>query len=178
MQGFADLSNDIAVAMAWLLPTACYIAAFSCFFYGVWGIWQQQQPQNPHRGKPWVPYVSVVLSGAFAAFDRILTKSATSADLDIQASLSDSSPTGYTSSVSPITGTGPKDAILAIVGDFSLFFQMFGAWVAFFAFYSWHTAMTGKSNRSRLSCFLQFVFGVVLLNPQKEANWLLSYWPS
>ncbi|AOX18422.1 hypothetical protein [Kozakia baliensis] len=178
MEGLVSFTNDIAIAMAWVLPAACYAAAFYCFFTGVWGIWQQHQPQNPYVGKPWVPYLSVVLAGVFAAFDRILTKSATSANLDIDVSLSSASPTGYTGSVDPIAGTGPKDAILTIVSEFALFFQMFGAWVAFFAILAWHASNTGKTNRGKMSCFLQFAFGVVLLHPQKEATWLLSYWPT
>ncbi|MGV4857783.1 hypothetical protein [Acetobacter senegalensis] len=178
MEGLVNFLNDIAIAGSWLLPTACYIAACMSFIYAVWGMWQQSQPQNPFVGKPWVPYVALVLSGAFAAFDRILTKAAKSAKLDMQVSLNSSSPTGYTGNTSPISGAGPHDAILQIVKDFSLFFQTFGAWVAFFALISWQGAMTGKNNRTKLGLLCQFALGVVLLNPVKEANWLLSYWPN
>nr|WP_243429857.1 hypothetical protein [Acetobacter sacchari] len=170
--------NDLAVGGSWFLPTACYIAASYCFITGAWGIWQQRQPQNPYVDRPWVPYASIVLAGVFAAFDRILTKSAHSANLDVQVSLNSASPTGYTGGVSPISGTGPHDAIIEVVKDFAMFFETFGAWVAFFAVLSWQGAMTGKNNRSRLGCICQFTLGVILLNPVKEANWLLSYWPN
>lgn len=178
MEGLVNFLNDIAIGASWLLPTACYIAACYCFIVAVWGMWQQSQPQNPFVGKPWVPYLSLVLSGAFAAFDRILTKSATSAKLNVQVSLKSASPTGYTDGTSPIAGAGPHDAIIEIVKDFSLFFDTFGAWVAFFALLSWQGSMTGKNNRSKLGLVCQFALGVALLNPVKEANWLLSYWPS
>lgn len=177
MEGLVNFLRDIAIAGSWFLPAACYIAASFLFIGGVWGIWQQSQPQNPYVGKPWVPYLSIVLSGAFAAFDRILTKSAKSADLDVDVSLSSESPTGYTGGGTLLNGAGPHDAILEIVKDFALFFQVFGAWVAFFALLSWKDSAAGKNNRTKLACLGQFALGVILLNPVKEANWLLSYWP-
>jgi len=176
MQGLINLVDDLALGMAWLLPTACAIAAWMSFLFGAWGLWQQRQPQNPFVGKPWIPGLSLVLSGAFASFDRILTKSAASVGADTQVSLG-SSVTGYTdSSTTTSLGTDPESAILAIVSDFSLFFEMFGAWAAFFALVSWNASVTGKTNRSKLSCFVQFVFGVILLNPVTEATWILSHW--
>lgn len=77
MQGLVNLVNDFALAMAWLLPMACYIAAWIAFLTGAWGLWQQRQSQNPFVGRPWVPWIGIVLSGVFATFDRILTKSTT-----------------------------------------------------------------------------------------------------
>ena len=177
MQGLVNLVNDLALAMAWLLPMACYIAAWIAFLTGAWGLWQQRQPQNPFVGRPWVPWIGIVLSGVFATFDRILTKSTTSAGLDTQVSLG-ASVTGYTDAAtgSVISGTGPEDAILSIVSDFALFFEMFGAWAAFMAVVAWNASATGKTNRSKLSCLIQFVFGVILLNPVKEATWILNHW--
>jgi len=175
VNGLVSFVNDLATAMAWFLPAFCYIAAWSSFSFGVWGLWRQSSPQNPFIGKPWIPVFSVVMSGVFAAFDRILTKSATSANVNMQVSLG-SSVTGYTDTAATIGGTDPSSAILEIVTDFSLFFEMFGAFCAFFAVVAWNASATGKSNRGRLSCLVQFVFGVILLNPAKEATWLLSYW--
>lgn len=177
MQGLVNLVNDLGLGMAWLLPMACYIAAWISFLTGAWGLWQQRQPQNPFVGKPWVPWLGIVLSGVFAAFDRILTKSSASTGLGTQVALG-TSVTGYTDATadSVISGSGPEDAILAIVNDFSLFFEMFGAWAAFMAVVAWNASATGKTNRSKLSCLVQFIFGVILLNPVKEAKWILNHW--
>ena len=177
MEGLVNLVHEIAVGMGWLLPTACYAAAVSCLIFSLIGIYQYYHPTiQALQDKPWLPYLSLVLCGVFASFNVILTKSTASAGTDVQVTLGDAA-TSYSTADSLITGTGPKDAILAIVKDFALFFQMFGAWTCFFAVLTWFAIQRGRSNRERLGCGIQYVFGVMLLNPVKDATWILSFWP-
>ncbi|KXV21467.1 MULTISPECIES: hypothetical protein [Gluconobacter] len=177
MEGLVALVNEIATGMGWLLPTACYGAAISCLIFSIWGIYQYYHPTlQAMQDRPWLPYLSLVLCGVFASFNVILTKSTASAGTDVQVSLADTA-TSYSTAGSLLSGTGPKDAILTIVTDFALFFQMFGAWTCFFAVLTWFAIQRGRSNRDRLGCGVQYVFGVMLLNPVKDATWILSFWP-
>ncbi len=73
MQGLVNFAGQIGNAIAILLPTFCYAAALVCFLFAGWGFWMQSHPDNPFRGKPWIPFVSLVLSGVFSTFDRTLT---------------------------------------------------------------------------------------------------------
>ena len=71
MQGLVDFANQIGEVFGVLVPTLCYLAALFCFLFAVWGFWMQSHPQNPFFGRPWIPFVSLVLCGVFASFDKI-----------------------------------------------------------------------------------------------------------
>src|SRR5271157_3125780 len=73
MQGLVDFASQVGEAFAVLLPTFAYLAALGCFLFAAWGFWVQAQPHNPFRGRPWIPFVSLILAGAFANFDKILS---------------------------------------------------------------------------------------------------------
>ena len=68
MQGLVNFAGQIGNAIAILLPTFSYLAAIGLFLSSTWGFWMQAQPHNPYRGRPWVPFVALLLSGAFASF--------------------------------------------------------------------------------------------------------------
>ncbi|GBQ27963.1 hypothetical protein AA0472_2553 [Acetobacter estunensis NRIC 0472] len=178
MEGLVNLTNDLAQAGGWLLPTLCYFAAMSSFIGALWGFYRYATPDlNPNRTRPWVPWVLMVMTGVFISFNVILSKSLVSAGSDIRTTLSDQA-TSYDSTAGDLlSGTGPKDAIIVIVQDFAAFFQIFGAFACFFAVVTWVGVVKGRSQRGFLSCAIQYVFGVILMNPVQEANWLLSYWP-
>ena len=178
MEGLVNLSNDLAEAGAWLLPTFCYFAAMSCFIGSLWGFYRFATPElNPNRSRPWVPFVLMVMTGVFISFNVVLNKSLVSAQSGISISLSDQATSYDSSSGDLLSGNGPKDAILTIVADFKAFFQVFGAFACFFAVLTWVSIVKGRSQRGFLSCVVQYVFGIILMNPVKEATWLLSYWP-
>ena len=73
MQGLVDFASQIGEVFAVLLPTFAYLTALGCFLFAAWGFWMQGQPHNPFRGRPWIPFVSLILAGAFASFDKILS---------------------------------------------------------------------------------------------------------
>ncbi len=175
MQGLVNFGDQVAVVLAVLLPTFCYCAALGWFLFGAWGLWQQAQPHNPFRGKPWIPYVSIILSGAAAAFDRILTKANISGGSTVTVGLAGDL-TSYTAGVTAKTllGTTPGDAIVNIVDIFALFFQCSGAMFCFLAMVAWRSTINGTSNRTRSGCGIQFVFGVILMNPRTVTAWLVS----
>lgn len=175
MQGLVNLGNQVAIVLAVMLPTFCYCAALGWFLFGAWGLWQQAQPHNPFRGKPWIPYVSIILSGVAAAFDRILTMANRSGGSTMTVGLS-SNLTSYTTGVTANTllGTTPGDAIVNIIGIFALFFQCAGAMFCFLAMVAWRSSINGASNRTRSGCGIQFVFGVILMNIVTVTAWLVA----
>lgn len=172
MQGLVSFSGQIGNAMAILLPTFCYLAALGLFLFAGWGFWMQAQPDNPFRGKPWVPFFSLILCGAFASFDRVLTLANASAGTTLQASIG--ALTAYVPPPGVGLGNTPGDTVINVVQAFLLFFQSFGAMACFFALLGWHAVVSGRSNRSQGGCGVQFVFGVMLINILQISQWLVA----
>ena len=175
MQGLVNFADQCALVLAVFLPAFCYCAAIGWFGFGAWGLWQQSQPHNPFRGKPWVPIFSILLSGVASAFDKILTKANASGGSSVTVGMAGDL-TSYTSGTvnTTLLGNTPGDAILNITDIFALFFQCFGAWCCFLALMSWRATINGQSNRSRMGCGVQFVFGVILINPHTVMQWLVT----
>src|ERR1700709_2052826 len=74
MQGLVNFAQQVALVLAVLLPSFLYCSAIGLFLFAGWGLWQQAQPQNPFRDRPWIPWLSLVISGACASFPAILNK--------------------------------------------------------------------------------------------------------
>lgn len=174
MQGLVDLAGQIGQAFAIVLPTFCYIASLSLFLVAGWGFWRQAHPDNPFRGKPWVPWVALLLCGVFASFDRFLTMANRSGGSSIAVSVANLS--SYSPTTAP-TGLGstPANSVLIIVQTFQGFFQAFGAMMAFLAVYAFWSTVAGTSRRSAGGCFVQFVFAVLLINVQTISQWLVGF---
>lgn len=174
MQGLVNFAGQIGNAIAVLLPTFCYLAALGLFLFAAWGFWMQARPENPFRGRPWIPAVSLLLCGAFASFDRVLTMANATAGTNLNVSIG-----ALTSYAPPTVGAGalgatPGEAIVNIVQLFQGFFQPFGALACFFAVLAWRSVIEGKSNRSQSGCAIQFVFGIMLINIQTVTSWLVG----
>jgi hypothetical protein len=173
MQGLVNFAGQIGNAIAILLPTFCYAAALVCFLFAGWGFWMQSHPDNPFRGKPWIPFVSLVLSGVFSTFDRTLTMANATAGTNLQVSVT--ALTSYTPpTIGGVLGAGPGETVVNVVQLFLGFFQSFGAMACFFAFLAWRSVVNGRSNRSATSCGVQFVFGVMLINIATITQWLVT----
>jgi hypothetical protein len=166
MQGLVDFASQVGEAFAILVPTFCYLAALMCFLFAAWGFWMQSHPQNPFFGRPWIPALSLVLSGAFASFDKILNMALATAGSGVTASISSlssySPPTVPTGAA--LMGASPSATLVNVVTLFQAFFQSFGALVVFFALVSWRSVVNGQANRSQVGCVVQFVFGIMLIN--------------
>ena len=175
MQGLVNFADQFAVILAFLLPAVCYCSAIGLFLFGAWGLWQQAGAHNPFHGKPWIPWVAIVLSGVCSAFDGLLTKVNVSAGSDLTVGVGGSL-TSYTDSTVSTTllGTTPGDAFLNIVNIFSLFFECFGAFCCFAAMMAWWGTVNGRSNQSRVGCAIKFAFGVILMNPNTTSQWLVT----
>ena len=127
MQGLVDFASQIGEVFAVLLPTFAYLAALGCFLFAAWGFWMQAQPHNPFRGRPWIPFVSLVLAGAFASFDKILSMALASGGSSLSASitsLSSYSPPSV-SDTSSLMGSTPerdarqrRDAVSGVLSEF------------------------------------------------------------
>jgi hypothetical protein len=165
MQGLVDFAGQIGEAFAVLLPTFAYLAALGCFLFAAWGFWMQAQPDNPFRGRPWIPLASLLLSGAFASFDKVLTMANASAGSSIEVSISSLSSYSIPSATgSSLMAASPGATLVNVVTLFQAFFQSFGAMCAFFALIAWRAVVNGRANRSHGGCVVQFVFGVMLIN--------------
>jgi hypothetical protein len=176
MQGLVDFASQIGEVFAVLLPTFAYLAALGCFLFAAWGFWMQAQPHNPFHGRPWIPFVSLVLSGAFASFDGILSMALASGGSSLSASITSLS--SYTPPTAPdaasLMGTTPGATLVNVVTLFQGFFQSFGAMVAFFALITWRSVINGHANRSQMGCVVQFVFGIMLINILAITNALIA----
>ena len=104
-----------------------------------------------------------MISGAFASFDRVLTlangSAGTHGEVSIGALTSYSPPT-----VSDVLGNAPGDAMVNVVTLFAAFFQTFGALACLWALIVWRGMVNGQNNRTEGGCFVQFAFGVMLMN--------------
>ena len=174
MQGLVNFAAQCALIFAVLLPTFLYLSALGLFIFAVWGMWMQAQPRNPFAGKPWIPWVSLVLSGAFASFPTILNM----VNISVGSTVTTSVVAGLSSYTTPnttnILGNTPGDTVLNIVTAFQGFFQVFGAMCVFFAMLAWHAVVAGRTNRPQSSCAIQFVFGVMLMNVLTITQWLVG----
>ena len=171
MQGLVDFAGDIGNGIAVVLPTISYLMALFSFLFAAWGFWMQADPANPFHGKPWIPLVSLVLSGAFASFDHVLTMANASAGTGLTVSIG--ALTSYSApSTSSVLGSTPGAAIVNVVTLFKGFFQSFGAMACLFAVIAWRGIVNGQSNRTQGGCFIQFAFGVMLMNIITVTTWL------
>src|SRR5271166_3531466 len=128
MQGLVDFASQIGEVFAVLLPTFAYLTALGCFLFAAWGFWMLGQPHNPFRGRPWIPFVSLILAGAFASFDKILSMALASGGSSLSASitsLSSYSPPSV-SDASTLMGSTPSATLVNVVTLFQGFFQVSG----------------------------------------------------
>ena len=175
MQGLVDFASQIGEAFAILVPTFSYLAALACFLFAAWGFWMQSQPQSPFHGRPWIPFLSLVMSGAFASFDKVLNMALATAGSSVTASISSlSSYTPPTVDTGALLGGTPSATLVNVVTLFQAFFQSFGAMVVFFALLSWRSVVNGQANRSQMGCGVQFVFGIMLINVLAITNALIA----
>jgi hypothetical protein len=165
MQGLVNFASALADGIAVMLPAFCYLAACACFFFGTWGLWTLAggAASGTRHPRPWVPFLSIVMSGLFATFPGFLTRANVSLGTDLTASL-----TSYAPSTPPVAGTilgtTPFETMVNIVDAFEYFFQMFGAACVFFAILRWRAIVSGRVEGSTLGCGVQLLFGVLLVN--------------
>ena len=174
MQGLVNLVTQIAAALGILFSPACYLGAIWCFIHSGWAFKRQSEPDNPYRGRPWVPWVSLLMCGVLASFDVFLTKVNVSLGSDVHVGLSNL--TSYTPVDAPADwlGAGPGETIMNVVVLFKSFFQTFGAMAALTAAFAFRSTLIGQTNRSRLGCGIQFLFGMALINVVLISAWLVA----
>jgi hypothetical protein len=136
----------------------------------------QSQPQNPFHGRPWIPFLSLIMSGAFASFDKVLNMALATAGSSVTASISSLSSYAAPAAAdgSALMGATPSATLVNIVTLFQAFFQSFGALIVFFALLSWRSVVNGQANRSQMGCVVQFVFGIMLINILAITNALIA----
>jgi hypothetical protein len=175
MLGLVNFASQIGLMLSMLLPPLCYLGAIVLFIIAAWGLWRQAQPDNPYRGRPWVPLVSLLLSGVLASFDRVLSMANVTGGSTIAVSVA-----GMTSYVPPpaesgtLLGASPATTIVNVVTLFELFFQAFGAMACLFAVLSWRATVVGRSNRSQGGALVQFIFGILLINVLTISRWVVG----
>jgi hypothetical protein len=178
MQGLIDFATALADVIAVLLPAACYLAACACFTFAAWTFWRWSEPHR-HGGhhfssRPWVPFVSLIMSGVFATFPHFLTMANVSAGTGLVVGL-----TSYHATVGPdgsqVMGATPEDTVVNVVKLFQYFFQVFGAACVFLALWRWRAIVTGTMRGSPSACAVQFVFGVACINVLSITTGIAAY---
>ncbi len=178
MQGLVNFSTAIADGIAVLLPAFCYLAACSCFFYFAWTLWiwsdSHSRYNHPHHHRPWVPFVSLVLSGVFATFPKFLTMANVSAGTNMAIGL-----TQYTATTAPsasgLLGSTPDATVINVVTLFQYFFEAFGAACVAWAIVRFRSIVNAQAQGSPTSCAVQFVFGICCINIVTIANGVNSF---
>ena len=167
MQGLVNFTTAMADGIAVMLPAFCYLMACGCFFYFGWTLWTWSEPHSryhhPHQHRPWVPWISLVLSGIFATFPKLLTMANVSAGTDLVVGLTQYAPT-TPPTVANVLGATPENSVVNVVQIFQYFFQSFGAACVFWAVVRWRNIVNGRVQGSPTSCGIQFVFGVMCIN--------------
>lgn len=174
MQGLVNFSTAIADGIAVLIPAFCYLAACACFFFAAWTFRSMAyHDQHPYRQRPWVPFVSLILSGVFATFPAFLTMANVSAGTNMTVSLTTYAPT-TPGNASNILGATPGDTVVNVVQVFQYFFEAFGAAVVLWSIWMWRAIVNGRTNASSLACVIQFTFGVMCINILTIANGVVA----
>lgn len=165
MQGLVNFSTALADGIAVMLPTFCYLAACSCFFFAVWTFWAMANHRHHHHHwmRPWVPFVSLILCGVFATFPKFLTMVDVSAGTSLAVSITSYAPT-IPLSASSVLGSTPTATVINVVQLFQYFFQAFGAACVFWAILSWRSIINGRTNGSPSACGVKLLFGVMCIN--------------
>lgn len=172
MSGLVNFAYQIGSIFAVLLPTFCYLGAMVLFTVGAWGLWRQSQPDNPFRGRPWVPVLSILISGVLASFDRVLTMANRTGGSSVTVSVASISSYVPPASSGSVLGATPTDTLINIVAIFEPFFQTFGALACLFAVIAWRATVVGRSRRPQSASFVQFVFGAMLINCLTVSRWV------
>jgi hypothetical protein len=166
MQGLVNLTTAIADGIAVALPALCYLAACSCFLFAGWtfrGWAYQHHHHHQFHDRPWVPFVSLVLSGVFATFPRFLNMANVSAGTNLTTSL-----TSYVATApgnaSDILGATPQNTIINVVTLFQYFYETFGAACVWWAIVRWRAIVNGRGQGTPTACAVQFIFGVMCIN--------------
>ncbi len=166
MQGLVNFTTAIADGIAVMLPAFCYLAACMCFFFFTWTLWTWSQPHRHHHQhwhRPWVPFVSLILSGVFATFPNFLTMANVSAGTNMVVALGSYAPT-TPGNASSILGASPSETVVNVVQLFQYFFEAFGAACVFWAIITWRSVINGRTRGTQIACLVQFVFGVMCIN--------------
>src|SRR5260370_33494601 len=145
MQGLVNFTTAIGDGIAVLLPAFCYLAACGCFLFFVWTLWTWSEAHRRHQHywqRPWVPWVSLILSGVLASFPQFLTMADVSAGTNLAVSLTTYAPTTPLNA-SNILGNAPTTTVINVVTLFQHFFQAFGAACVFWAIMRCRASING-----------------------------------
>jgi hypothetical protein len=179
MQGLVNFTTAIADSIAVALPALCYLMACVCFLFAGWTFrsWAYQGHHHHHHhfhSRPWVPFVSLILSGVFATFPQFLNMANVSAGTNLVTSL-----TSYQASTpgnaNNILGATPQNTVINVVTLFQYFFEAFGAACVWWAIVRWRAIVNGRNEGSPTACAVQFAFGVMCINILSVANGVVSF---
>jgi len=177
MQGLVNFTTAIADGISVSLPALCYLMACSCFLFSGWTFrswaYHNHHPHHHFHNRPWVPFVSLILSGVFATFPQFLNMANVSFGTDLVTSLTSYQAT-TPGNASNILGTTPNNTVINVVTMFQYFFEAFGAACVWWAIVRWRAIVNGKADGSPTACAIQFAFGVMCINILTVANGVVS----
>jgi hypothetical protein len=177
MQGLVDFATAIGDAIDVLLPAFCYLTACTCFLFFVWSLWTLSAPHrhdHQYGHRPWVPWVSLVLSGLFATFPQFLTMADVSAGTNLAVSLTSYAPTTPPNAQN-VSSASPGATVVNVVTLFQHFFQAFGAASVFWAILRWRAIVNGQIDGRPSACGVQLIFGVLCINIVTVASGVVSF---
>jgi hypothetical protein len=178
MQGLVNFATAIADCIAVALPALCYLMACLCFMFAGWTFrsWAYHDHHQHHHfhNRPWVPFVSLILSGVFASFPQFLNMANVSAGTNLVTSLTSYQAT-TPGSASNVLGATPQNTVINVVTMFQYFFEAFGAACVWWAIVRWRAIVNGRNEGSPTACAVQFVFGVMCINILTVANGVVAF---
>jgi hypothetical protein len=178
MQGLVNFATAIADCIAVALPALCYLMACLCFMFAGWTFrsWAYHDHHHHHHfhNRPWVPFVSLILSGVFASFPQFLNMANVSAGTNLVTSLTSYQPT-TPGNANNVLGATPQNTVINVVTLFQYFFEAFGAACVWWAIVRWRAIVNGRNEGSPTACVVQFVFGVMCINILTVANGVVAF---
>jgi hypothetical protein len=178
MQGLVNFTTAIADCIAVALPALCYLMACLCFMFAGWTFrsWAYHDHHQHHHfhNRPWVPFVSLILSGVFASFPQFLNMANVSAGTNLVTALTSYQPT-TPGNANNVLGATPQNTVINVVTLFQYFFEAFGAACVWWAIVRWRAIVNGRNEGSPTACAVQFVFGVMCINILTVANGVVAF---
>jgi hypothetical protein len=178
MQGFVNFADDIGTAIAFLIPTICYLAGSGFVLAAGWGFMQLSRGAHGRLAShPWMPFVTLFVGAALLSYDRMLNLAEGTIGSAQTASISDNL-TAYTPPTinpSTLTGNSPEQTVLNVINVFEYFFVCYGALIVLGGIFGLKHVSEGRRRHGPSLAIVQIVFGLAVMNIDTIATTIVGY---
>lgn len=165
MQGLFNFAQDIGAALAWILPTLCYIGGASFLLGGVWGIYQRSAMSNGFLSKGFAPEMMITAGATLLSFPEFLNVGASTLGLSSTAAMGANTPVHFdANTLTTAAKAGPLAAFTAILSVFHIYFAAYGALIVYFAIVRQVGRAKGTNNSSTSMNMIMMVAGFLVMN--------------